>query len=296
MITGIYHIMLKFVNKLFGSSNNKQLKSYSKIIKKINELEDEISKKNNQEIKDKTLYFKKLLKNGSSLDDILPEVFAIVREVSKRTINLRHFDVQLIGGIVLHQGMIAEMKTGEGKTLVATLSAYLNSLSGDPVHIVTVNDYLAKRDSKWMGEIFKFLNLSVGCVTSETDYEQRVLEYNSDIVYATNNEIGFDYLRDNLKTNFDSLCFKKNGFVIVDEVDSILIDEARTPLVISGQSENSVELYPKINSIIKFLKKDDFEINEEGKSALLTSAGMELIEKLLLENNLIKSGTLTRFR
>ncbi len=284
--------MLKFVNKFFSSASEKQIKKYSKIIDKINALEKDISELNDNDLKNKTSYFKSALNKNTTLDEILPEVFAVVREVSKRKLNLRHFDVQLIGGIVLHEGMIAEMKTGEGKTLVATLSAYLNSLYGDPVHIVTVNDYLADRDSKWMGEIFKFLGLSVGCVTSKTDYEERANQYSCDIVYATNNEIGFDYLRDNLKNDYASLCFKKEGFVIVDEVDSILIDEARTPLVISGQSDNSVDIYPKINSVVKFLNEDDYEINEEGKSALLTAKGMDTIEQLLLENNLIKGGTL----
>ena len=249
--------MLNIVNKLFGSSSKRLIKSYSKTIEKINAYEEKINLLSDEELKNKTPYFKNLIKQGSSLDDILIEVFAVVREVSKRTINLRHFDVQLIGGIVLHKGMIAEMKTGEGKTLVATLSAYLNSLTTDPVHIITVNDYLANRDSEWMGEIYKFLNLTVGCVTSKTEYENRIHQYNCDIVYATNNEIGFDYLRDNLKNDYQSLCFKKEGFAIVDEVDSILIDEARTPLVISGQSENSVTIYPKINSLVKFLKEND---------------------------------------
>ena len=284
--------MLNFVNKLFGSASKRQLKSYTKTIEKINSLEEQLIQISDKDLKNKTPYFVDLIKNGSTFDEILPEVFAVVREVSKRTIGLRHFDVQLIGGIVLHKGMIAEMKTGEGKTLVATLAAYLNALSGDPVHIVTVNDYLASRDSQWMGEIYKFLGMSVGCITSTTEHEDRVQQYNCNIVYATNNEIGFDYLRDNLKNTYESLCFKKEGFAIVDEVDSILIDEARTPLVISGQSDNSIEIYPKINSIIKFLKKDDYEINEEGKSILLTSRGMEIAEKLLLENNLIKGGTL----
>ena len=284
--------MFKFVNKLFRSGSEKQIKSYSKIIDRINKFEDSLIKLNDENLSAKTKYFKNLLKDKVSLDDILPEVFAVVREVAKRTIGLRHFDVQLIGGIVLHQGMIAEMKTGEGKTLVATLAAYLNSLSDDPVHIVTVNDYLAKRDSQWMGKVYKFLGLSVGCITSETEYKIRAEEYNCDIVYATNNEIGFDYLRDNLKNSYESLCFKKEGFAIVDEVDSILIDEARTPLVISGQSDNPIEIYPKINSIINFLKEEDYEINEEGKSVLLTSKGMEVAEKLLLNNNLIQGGTL----
>ena len=284
--------MLNFVNKLFGSASKRQIKTYSKTIESINSFEEKLINLSNQELQDKTEYFKNLIKGGSSLDDLLIEVFAVVREVAKRTISLRHFDVQLIGGIILHQGMIAEMKTGEGKTLVATLAAYLNSLSGDPVHIVTVNDYLADRDSHWMGEIYKFLGLTVGCVTSKTEEVDKVKQYNCDIIYATNNEIGFDYLRDNLKNSYESLCFKKEGFAIVDEVDSILIDEARTPLVISGQSDNSVDIYPKINSIVKFLKDEDFEINEESKSVLLSSNGMEVTERLLLKNNLIKGGTL----
>ena len=284
--------MLNFVNKLFGSASKRQIKTYSKTIESINSFEEKLINLSNQELQDKTEYLKNLIKGGSSLDDLLIEVFAVVRETSKRTISLRHFDVQLIGGIILHKGMIAEMKTGEGKTLVATLAAYLNSLSGDPVHIVTVNDYLADRDSHWMGEIYKFLGLTVGCVTSKTEEVDKVKQYNCDIIYATNNEIGFDYLRDNLKNSYESLCFKKEGFAIVDEVDSILIDEARTPLVISGQSDNSVDIYPKINSIVKFLKDEDFEINEESKSVLLSSNGMEVTERLLLKNNLIKGGTL----
>ena len=284
--------MLNFVNKLFGSASKRQIKTYSKTIESINSFEEKLINLSNQELQDKTEYFKNLFKEGSALDDLLIEVFAVVREASKRTLGLRHFDVQLIGGIVLHQGMIAEMKTGEGKTLAATLAAYLNSLSGDPVHIVTVNDYLADRDSHWMGEIYKFLGLTVGCVTSKTEEVDKVKQYNCDIIYATNNEIGFDYLRDNLKNSYESLCFKKEGFAIVDEVDSILIDEARTPLVISGQSDNSVDIYPKINSIVKFLKDEDFEINEESKSVLLSSNGMEVTERLLLKNNLIKGGTL----
>ena len=284
--------MLNFVNKLFGSASKRQIKTYSKTIESINSFEEKLINLSNQELQDKTEYFKNLIKEGSALDDLLIEVFAVVREASKRTLSLRHFDVQLIGGIILHQGMIAEMKTGEGKTLVATLAAYLNSLSGDPVHIVTVNDYLADRDSHWMGEIYKFLGLTVGCVTSKTEEVDKVKQYNCDIIYATNNEIGFDYLRDNLKNSYESLCFKKEGFAIVDEVDSILIDEARTPLVISGQSDNSVDIYPKINSIVKFLKDEDFEINEESKSVLLSSNGMEVTERLLLKNHLIKGGTL----
>ena len=284
--------MINFINKIFGTASNRQIKQYSKTVELINNLENTVSNLNEAELKNKTSYFKKLIKDGAKSDEILPEVFAVVREVSKRTIGLRHFDVQLIGGLVLHQGMIAEMKTGEGKTLVATLSAYLNALFGNSVHIVTVNDYLAKRDSEWMGEIYKYLGLTVGYVTSQTDYEDRIKQYECDVLYATNNEIGFDYLRDNLKNSFAELSFKKESFAIVDEVDSILIDEARTPLVISGQSDSSVDIYPKINSIIKFLNKDDFEINEESKSILLTTKGMEAAEKLLVQHNLMKEGTL----
>ncbi len=201
--------MLNFVNKLFGSLSSKSLNKYQNIIEKINLLENEISNLSDDDLRDKTKIFREKAQNNVSLDTILPEVFAVVREASKRTLNMRHFDVQLIGGIVLHQGKIAEMKTGEGKTLVATLPAYLNSLSGNSVHIVTVNDYLAKRDSEWMGKLYNFLGLTVGCINSQTPHEERPQEYEKDIVYATNNEIGFDYLRDNLKNDFDKLCFKK---------------------------------------------------------------------------------------
>ena len=293
MITATYHNMLNIVNKLFGGLGSKNLKTYDKIVKKINDFETEISKLDDQELKNKTQYFKNQFdEKQKTIDDILPEAFAVVREASKRTLKMRHFDVQLIGGIVLHEGKIAEMKTGEGKTLAATLPVYLNVIAGKSVHIVTVNDYLAKRDSEWMGQIYNFLNLSVGCVNSQTPHENRPREYEKDVVYATNNEIGFDYLRDNLKGDYESLCFKKDAFAIVDEVDSILIDEARTPLVISAESNTSVDLFPQINKIIKLFKDSDYEINEEGKSVLLTNEGMEFAEKLLLENNLIKEGTL----
>jgi len=293
MITATYHNMLNIVNKLFGGLGSKNLKTYDKIVKKINDFETEISKLDDQELKNKTQYFKNQFdEKQKTIDDILPEAFAVVREVSKRTLKMRHFDVQLIGGIVLHEGKIAEMKTGEGKTLAATLPVYLNVIAGKSVHIVTVNDYLAKRDSEWMGQIYNFLNLRVGCVNSKTPHENRPREYEKDVIYATNNEIGFDYLRDNLKGDYESLCFKKDAFAIVDEVDSILIDEARTPLVISAESNASVDLFPQINKIIKLFKDSDYEINEEGKSVLLTNEGMEFAEKLLLENNLIKEGTL----
>ncbi len=293
MLTATYHNMINIVNKLFGGLSSNNLKKYEKIVQKINNYETEISSLSDSELKNKTEYFKHKYKvEKLSIEEILPESFAVVREVAKRTLNMRHFDVQLIGGIVLHEGNIAEMKTGEGKTLAATLPVYLNVISGKSVHIITVNDYLAKRDSEWMGKVYKFLGITVGCVNSETNHENRPLEYSSDVVYATNNEIGFDYLRDNLKGDYESLCFKKETFAIVDEVDSILIDEARTPLVISAESTSSIDLFPKINKIIKLFKDSDFELNEESKSVLLTNDGMEFAEKLLLENNLIKSGTL----
>ena len=293
MITATYHNMLNIVNKLFGNLGSNSLKKYENIVKKINNFELEISSLSDNELKNKTEYFKNKIKNEKiNIDEILPEIFSVVREVAKRTLNMRHFDVQLIGGIVLHEGKIAEMKTGEGKTLAATLSAYLNVIDGKTVHIITVNDYLAKRDSEWMGKIYKFLNLTVGCVNSNTDHEKRPKEYECDVIYATNNEIGFDYLRDNLKGDFKSLCFKKDAFAIVDEVDSILIDEARTPLVISSEASSSIDLFPKINRVIKLFKQNDYELNEENKSILLTNEGMEFAEKLLIENNLIQSGTL----
>ncbi len=293
MITATYHNMLNIVNRLFKGLGANNLKQYEIIVKKINDFEPEISKLNDEELKNKTKYFINQYHNEKkSIENILPEAFAVVREASIRTLKMRHFDVQLIGGIVLNEGKIAEMKTGEGKTLAATLPAYLNVIAGKSVHIVTVNDYLAKRDASWMGKIYNFLDISVGCVNSDTNHENRPKEYECDVVYATNNEIGFDFLRDNLKGDYEGLCFKKDAFAIVDEVDSILIDEARTPLVISAESNASIDLFPKINKIVKLFRETDYELNEEGKSILLTNMGMEFAEKLLLENNLIKEGTL----
>ncbi len=284
--------MINIVNKLFGSIKSNSLKKYANFVEKVNKLEEEISKLSDQELKDKTNYFKNKFNETGSITQSLPEIFAVVRETSKRTLNMRHYDVQIIGGMVLYENKITEMKTGEGKTLVATLAAYANAIENLSVHIITVNDYLAKRDAEWMGQIFNFLGLSVGCVTSETHHEDRSNQYDTDIVYATNNEIGFDYLRDNLKNDYNNLCFKKNAFAIVDEVDSILIDEARTPLVISAESNSDTNLFPKIDKIIKILRENDFEINEESKSILLTTEGMEFCEKLLKENGIITEGTL----
>ncbi len=284
--------MINIVNKLFGSIKSNSLKKYSSFVEKVNKLEEEISKLSDPELKDKTNYFKNKFNETGSITKSLPEIFAVVRETSKRTLNMRHYDVQIIGGMVLYENKITEMKTGEGKTLVATLAAYANAIENLSVHIITVNDYLAKRDAEWMGQIFNFLGLSVGCVTSETHHEDRSNQYGADVVYATNNEIGFDYLRDNLKNDYNQLCFKKNAFAIVDEVDSILIDEARTPLVISAESNSDTDLFPKIDKIIKILRENDFEINEESKSILLTTEGMEFCEKLLKENGIITEGTL----
>ncbi|MDC2978362.1 preprotein translocase subunit SecA [Pelagibacteraceae bacterium] len=284
--------MINIVNKLFGSIKTNSLKKYGSFVEKVNKLEEEISTLSDQELKNKTNYFKNEFNKTGSLSKLLPEIFAVVRETSKRTLNMRHYDVQIIGGMVLYENKITEMKTGEGKTLVATLAAYANTIENLSVHIITVNDYLAKRDAEWMGQIYNFLGLSVGCVTSETPHEERSNQYGADVVYATNNEIGFDYLRDNLKNDYDTLCFKKNAFAIVDEVDSILIDEARTPLVISAESNSNTDLFPKIDKIIKLLRKNDFEINEESKSILLTTEGMEFCEKLLKNNDIIKEGTL----
>ena len=240
---------IKFLKKIFGSSNDRKLAEINPIINQINNLESQIEKLSDNQLKDKTTYFKEKLKNGKNLNDILVETFAVVREAAKRTIGQRHFDVQLIGGVCLHQGKIAEMKTGEGKTLVSTLAAYLNSLNGGGVHIVTVNDYLAKRDSVWMGQIFKFLGLSVGCLTSEVGDDERKLIYRSDIVYGTNNEFAFDYLRDNMKLSLKEMVQNKFSFCIVDEVDSILIDEARTPLIISGPSDDNSNQYYLVHKL-----------------------------------------------
>ena len=229
------------------------------------------------------------MKEGKSLDSIIPESFALVREAAKRTLGERHYDVQLAGGIILHQGKIAEMKTGEGKTLVSTLPAYLNSLTGQGVHIVTVNDYLAKRDSEWMGKIFNFLGTSTGCITNDLDDIQRKENYKCDITYATNNELGFDYLRDNMKYELNEMVQRDHNYCIVDEVDSILIDESRTPLIISGRLEDKTNLYSTSNDFIKHLQKNDFELDEKNKNAILTDQGIDKIEKLAIQKRILKN-------
>merc|ERR1711969_483446 len=221
----------------------------------------------------KTAEFKSKIQKGTILEDLIPEAYACVREASRRTLSERHFDVQLMGGIILHQGKIAEMKTGEGKTLVSTLPVYLNSLIGKGVHVVTVNDYLAKRDSEWMGQIYKFMGLSVGCITNEMNDVDRKKNYNCDVTYGTNNEFGFDYLRDNMKYDINEMVQRDHFFCIVDEVDSILIDEARTPLVISGATEDRSDQYYVCNKFVKLLDKNDYELDEKDKSVMLSEKG-----------------------
>jgi len=282
----------KLTSRFFGSSNDRQIKKYKPIINQINKLEEDLQILTDDELKLKTAHFKDLLSKDDQLKNILPEAFATVREAAKRTLNQRHFDVQLMGGLVLHEGKIAEMKTGEGKTLVATLACYLNALGGKGVHVVTVNDYLAKRDSQWMGQIYEFLGMSVGCIVSEMDDYQRRLAYNADITYGTNNEFGFDYLRDNMKYSLDEMVQRPFNFAIVDEVDSILIDEARTPLVISGQSEDSSILYKTIDKFIPSLKEDDYELDEKQRTCNLTDNGIGNIEQTLKSEKLIEDGSL----
>lgn len=278
--------------KIFGSANDRFVKKQTKIIQKINSLEPEISPLSDEELRAKTVEFRERVKNGETLDDILPEAFAVVREAAKRTLGQRHYDVQLIGGIALHRGMIAEMKTGEGKTLVATLAAYLNAIEGKGVHIVTVNDYLAKRDAEWMGQVYRFLGLTVDYIIHEKNDPQRRQAYASDIIYATNNELGFDYLRDNMKFSLEEQVQRPFNFAIVDEVDSILIDEARTPLIISGGAEDSSEKYILVNKIIPYLLETDYEKDEKAKSVVLTEVGQEHVEQLLKDVGLIKEGGL----
>ncbi len=282
----------KIARKIFGSANDRFVKKLYKTVNKINALEPDFIKLSDEELKAKTDEYRTRLKNGETLDDILPEAFATVREASKRVMGQRHYDVQLIGGIVLHKGMIAEMKTGEGKTLVATLAAYLNALEGKGVHVVTVNDYLAKRDAEWMGKIYRFLGLTVDYIIHGKNDNERRIAYNSDIVYATNNELGFDYLRDNMKFSLYERVQRDFNFAIVDEVDSILIDEARTPLIISGEAEDSSATYISVSNLMPQLLPEDYEKDEKQKNVTLTEAGMEHVEKLLREAGLIKEGSL----
>ncbi len=268
------------LNKIFGTQNERDLKKLQPYVEAINSLEPEISQLSDAQLQAKTTEFKEKLSQGASLDDILIEAFAVVREVARRTVNMRHFDVQLIGGLVLHQGKIAEMKTGEGKTLVATLPAYLNALEGKGVHIVTVNDYLAKRDADWMGPIYKSLGLTVGVIQHDLNDAQRQIAYNSDVTYGTNNEFGFDYLRDNMKFRLEDLVQRQFNYAIVDEVDSILIDEARTPLIISGPTQESTQLYYRVDNFVRRLQKDKhFILDEKTRTIALNENGVADAEK-----------------
>lgn len=280
-------IMFDIVKKVFGDPNEKELKRLQPIVEKINSYEPDILKLSDEELENKTPKFKERLDKGETLDDILPEVFAVVREVAKRVTGMRPFDVQLIGGIVLYQGKIVEMATGEGKTLVATMPAYLNALSGNSVHIVTVNDYLAKRDRYWMGEIYEFLGLEVGLIQHDTRIDERKKAYQADITYGTNNEFGFDYLRDNMAVRLEDVVQRGYDFAIVDEVDSILIDEARTPLIISGPTDESTKIYQQVNRIATRLQGEaDYKVYEKEKTVTLTEEGVSRIEGLLQIKNL----------
>ena len=283
------NFITKTLNKLFKSTNQQELNKIKPIVVKINELEKDFLNFSEEKFAEKTSQLKKNVSEGRNLEEVLPEAFAMVREASKQTLNERHFDVQLVGGVVLHRGCIAEMKTGEGKTLVSTLPAYLNALKGKGVHIVTVNDYLAKRDSEWMGKIYNRLGLKTGCITNELDDVQRKKNYGLDITYATNNELGFDYLRDNMKYDLSEMVQKNRDYCIVDEVDSILIDESRTPLIISGGMEDKSSQYFLANKFVTVLEKKDFELDEKNKNAILSDSGIDKIEKMSQQSGLLKN-------
>src|SRR5574339_23426 len=278
--------------KIFGSVNDRRLKSYRPKLAAINAMEAELEALSDEQLRARTEDFKAQLAAGQTLDDILVPAFATVREAAKRTLGQRHFDVQLIGGMILHEGKISEMKTGEGKTLVATLPVYLNALSGRGVHVVTVNDYLAKRDAEWMGQIYKFLGLTVGCIVHGLDDEQRKTAYDCDITYGTNNELGFDYLRDNMKYRMEDMVQRGQVYAIADEVDSILVDEARTPLIISGPLDDRSEFYNTIDSYIPQLDKTDYEVDEKQRTVTLTEAGMEKLEQRLRAAGQLKGASL----
>ncbi|MAH74305.1 MAG: preprotein translocase subunit SecA [Candidatus Pelagibacter sp.] len=284
------NLFTRTFSKIFKSSNQQELDKIQNIIEAINNKENEVKSLTEADFKEKTFNFKKNAQNGAlKIDKIIPESFALVREAAKRTLGERHYDVQLAGGLILHNGKIAEMKTGEGKTLVSTLPAYLNSLTGNGVHIVTVNDYLAKRDSEWMGKVFNYLGVTTGCVTNELEDDQRKINYKNDITYATNNELGFDYLRDNMKYELEDMVQRDHNFCIVDEVDSILIDESRTPLIISGKLEDKTTLYTISNEFIKHLQKNDYELDEKNKNVILTDLGIDKIEKLAVQKKILKN-------
>src|SRR5687767_13989412 len=297
--------------KVIGTQNEREIKRLRPLVAEINALEPTIKPLTDEQLRAKTAEFRQRVADGATLDDLLPEAFAVVREAGRRVLNMRHFDVQLMGGMVLHRGLIAEMKTGEGKTLVATLPVYLNALEGNGVHVVTVNDYLARRDSEWMGRLYRFLGMSVGVIQHDLNDQQRQVAYGADITYGTNNEFGFDYLRDNMKFDFASMVQRGHHFAVVDEVDSILIDEARTPLIISGPAEESTDLYYEVDKIIPKLKKGavtqgnvkaedrealettgDYIVDEKHKTVMLTETGMAKAEEMLSHRLVPDSGGL----
>ena len=286
----------KALKKVFGTRNERELKRLRKIVRKINALEEPLQALDDAALAAKSDEFRERLAGGESVDAVLPDAFAVCREASRRVLGMRHFDVQLIGGMALHEGKIAEMRTGEGKTLVATLPAYLNALTGSPVHLVTVNDYLAGRDAGWMGPLYEFLGLQVGVIRSGQLPEQKRAAYRCDVIYGTNNEFGFDYLRDNMAFTLEDKLQGELAFAIVDEVDSILIDEARTPLIISGASEDSSELYKRINTLIPRLRaatEEDaghYSVDEKARQVELTEEGHEFVEGLLTEAGLLEEG------
>src|SRR5436309_1776787 len=278
--------------KLFGSSNERRIKSYLPRVAQMSALESQLEGVSGEDFGARKDAFRQQVAEGASLDDVLVEAFATCREAAKRTLGQRHFDVQLMGGMILHEGRIAEMKTGEGKTLVATLPVYLNALAGRGVHVVTVNDYLAKRDAEWMGQIYNFLGLKVGVIVHGLDDEQRKQAYDCDVTYGTNNELGFDYLRDNMKYRLEDMVQRGHIYAIVDEVDSILVDEARTPLIISGPLDDRSEFYNTIDAYIPKLLKADYEVDEKQRTVTLTEAGMEKMEQTLRHDNLLKGDSL----
>ena len=284
------NLFTRTFSKIFKSYNQQELDKIQNLVLAINNQEDEIKQLSEGDIREKTFNFKKNARSGSlNIDEIIPEGFALVREAAKRTLGERHYDVQLSGGLILHSGKIAEMKTGEGKTLVSTLPAYLNSLTGKGVHIVTVNDYLAKRDSEWMGKVFNYLGITTGCITNDLDDVERKKNYGCDITYATNNELGFDYLRDNMKYELNEMVQRSHNFCIVDEVDSILIDESRTPLIISGKLDDKTTLYVTSNEFIKHLQRNEYELDEKNKNVILTDTGIDKIEKLAIQKKILKN-------
>ena len=278
--------------KIFGTSNDRKVSKYRGPVAEINALEAEVAALSDDELKARTTRFRDEIANGRPLDDLLVEAFATVREAAKRTLGQRHFDVQLIGGMVLHEGRISEMKTGEGKTLVATLPVYLNALAGKGVHVVTVNDYLARRDAAWMGQIYQFLGLTVGCIVHGLSDNERRRQYACDVTYGTNNELGFDYLRDNMKFHLEEMVQRGHNYAIVDEVDSILIDEARTPLIISGPLDDKSELYNTVDTYVPELTAEDYELDEKQRSIALTEKGNEHLEQVLGAAGILKGTNL----